>query len=245
MLFVRAHDYANRPDQFRDDSLKAEELFEQAIELDPKFALAFAGLSMAESWMYHSFDPTPARREKARLNADESLRLQPNLPEGHLALGFSYYYGDRDYERALTEFEIAKRDLPNEAQAYMAIGAIQRRQGKWAESIANLEKAAALDPKNASMLINLASSYMAVRNFEAADKTLDRAIAVAPQSFSTVALKAYLAVEWRGDLSVAEKRFSSFPADIDPGGLVTSAILGAAVATKISRSPRGRAKIPR
>jgi tetratricopeptide (TPR) repeat protein len=176
---------------------------------------------MVESWIYHSFEPTPARREKARLNADESLRLQPVLPEGHLALGFSYYYGDRDYERALAEFEIAKRDLPNEAEAYMAIGAIQRRQGKWTESTANLEKAAALDPKNASMLINLASNYMALRNFEAADKTLDRAIAIAPQSLATVALKGYLAAAWRGDLSVAEKQFSSFPADIDPDGLVT------------------------
>ena len=132
---------------------------------------------MVESWIYHSFEPTQARREKARLNADESLRLQPNLPEGHLALGFSYYYGDRDYERALAEFEIAKRDLPNEAQAYLAIGAIQRRQGKWTESTANLEKAVALDPKNASMLVNLAWNYMALRNFEAADKTVDRAIA--------------------------------------------------------------------
>ena len=45
------------------------------------------------------------------------------------------------------EFEIAKRDLPNEAQAYLAIGAIQRRQGKWKESTANLEKAAALTRK--------------------------------------------------------------------------------------------------
>src|SRR5438093_46796 len=113
LLFIQAHNYANRPDHLRDDSLKAEELFEQAIKLDPKFAAAFAGLSMVESWIYHSFEPTPARREKARLNADESLRLQPNLPEGHLALGFSYYYGDRDYERAFAEFEIAKRDLPN------------------------------------------------------------------------------------------------------------------------------------
>jgi TolB-like protein/Flp pilus assembly protein TadD len=221
LLFIQAHDLANRADHLRDDSLKAEELFEQAIKLDPKFAAAFAGLSMVESWMYHNSEPTPARREKARLNADESLRLQPNLPEGHLALGFSYYYGDRDYERALAEFEIAKRDLPNEAQAYMAIGAIQRRQGKWTESTANLEKAAALDPKNASMLINLASNYMALRNFEAADKTLDRAIAIAPKSLATVALKGYLAAAWRGDLSVVEKQFSSFPADIDPDGLMT------------------------
>src|SRR5213592_4546135 len=101
LLYLQAHNYANRPDDLRDDSLKAEELFEQAIKLDPKFAAAFAGLSMVESWIYHSSEPTQARREKARLNADESLRLQPNFPEGHLALGFSYYYGDRDYERAL------------------------------------------------------------------------------------------------------------------------------------------------
>src|SRR5262249_61389792 len=48
-LFIQAHDYPHRPDHFRDDSLKAEELFEQAIKLDPKFAAAFAGLSMVES----------------------------------------------------------------------------------------------------------------------------------------------------------------------------------------------------
>src|SRR5216110_1208879 len=182
LLFIQAHNYANRPDHLRDDSLKAEELFEQAIKLDPKFAAAFAGLSMVESWIYHSFEPTLARREKARLNADESLRLQPDLPEGHLALGFSYYYGDRDYERAFAEFEIAKRDLQNEAQSYMAIAAIQRRQGKWTESTANLEKAATLDPKNVSVLTNLGYSYMALRNFEAADKIFDRLAAAAPQS---------------------------------------------------------------
>ena len=125
LLYIQAHNYANRPDRLRESSLKAEELFEQAIKLDPKFAAAFAGLSMVQSWMYHESEPTPARRERARLNANEALRLQPDLPEGHLALGYSYYYGDRDYGRALTEFEIAKRDLPNEADAYVAIAAIQ------------------------------------------------------------------------------------------------------------------------
>src|SRR2546428_11533392 len=183
LLFVQAHDYANRTDMFRDTTLKAEPLFEQAIKLDPTFAAAFAGLSMVESWMYHSFDPLPARREKARTAANEALRLQPDLPEAHLALGFSYYYGDRDYERALAEFEIAKRGLPNEAQAYMAIGAIQRRQGKWIESTKNLEKAAALDPKNVCILCNLGYSYVAQKKFETADKIFDRALAVSPDPF--------------------------------------------------------------
>jgi TolB-like protein/Flp pilus assembly protein TadD len=224
LLFIQAHDFANRLDQFRDISLKAEELFEQAIKLDPKFAAAFAGLSMVQSWLYHESEPTPARREEARRNAEEALRLQPNLPEGHLALGFSYYYGDRDYERALAEFEIAKRDLPNQAEAYMAIGAIQRRQGKWAESTANLEKAVTLDPKNVKILVNLGSSYMALRNFEAADKTFDRAIAIAPQSFATVGYKAYLAM-LKGDLTEAERQLSSIPVESDPNGMVTWARL--------------------
>ena len=221
LLFVQAHDYANRTDMFRDTTLKAEPLFEQAIKLDPTFAAAFAGLSMVESWAYHSFDPLPARREKARTAANEALRLQPDLPEAHLALGFSYYYGDRDYERALAEFEIAKRGLPNEAQAYMAIGAIQRRQGRWVESTANLEKAAELDPKNSSVLLNLGYNYMATRNFEAADKIFDRGIEAAPESFGSRALKSELAIRWKGDLSVAEKELASVPPGIDPQGLVT------------------------
>jgi len=221
LLFIQAHDYANRPDQLRDELLKAEELFEHAIKLDPKFAAAFAGLSTVESWMYHNFDPTPARRERARRNAEEALRLQPNLPEGHLALGLSYYYGDRDYERALAELEIAKDDLPNEAQAYMVIGAIQRRQGKWSESSANLEKAAALDPKNAMILDQLALNYIALRNFEAADKTLDRAITAAPQAFGAYGFKAYLAILSKGDLNLAEEQLSSIAGDSDTSGIVT------------------------
>src|SRR5216684_1472275 len=223
LLFIQGHDYATRPDMFRDTSLKAEQLFEQATKLDPNFAAAFAGLSMVESWAYHSFDPLPARRDKARTAANEALRLQPDLPEAHLALGFSYYYGDRDYERALAEFDTARRGLPNESQAYLAIGSIQRRQGKWAESNANLEKSAALDPKNANVLINLSYSYMAQRDFETADKTLDRVIAASPQSLQARGLKGFMAAQWKGDLSVAEKVFSSIPPETDLEGLMTLA----------------------
>ena len=223
LLYVQAHDYANRPDRLRETSLKAQELYEQTIKLDPNFALAFAGLSTVESWMYHSYEPTAVRRENARRNADEALRLQPDLPEGHLALGYSYYYGDRDYQRALTEFEIAKRDLPNEADAYSAIAAIQRRQGKWAESTANFEKSTSLDPKNASVLFNFAINYMAQRDFETADKLFDRAIAADPHSFAAHGYKSALAVAWKGDVGFAENQLASVPPGFDPDGLVTAA----------------------
>ncbi|HKR53618.1 MAG TPA: hypothetical protein VJR93_04660, partial [Chthoniobacterales bacterium] len=52
LLYVQAHDYANRPDHLRETSLKAEELYERTTKLDPNFALAFAGLSIVESWIY-------------------------------------------------------------------------------------------------------------------------------------------------------------------------------------------------
>jgi TolB-like protein/Flp pilus assembly protein TadD len=223
-LYVQAHDIFNRTDRLRDDIVKVEGLYEEAVKKDPTFALAFAGLGMVENWMYHSFDPTPARRDKAKAAVDSAIRLRPDLPEARLALGFFYYYCDRDdqhYQRALDEFGVAQRSLPNNADVYLAIGAIERRQGKWAQSTANMEKAAALDPKNAWVLQNLSFNYEANRDFETAEKILDRGLAVAPQSFAIRGLKAKLALEWKGDASVSEKFLSEVPAGVDPEGIVT------------------------
>src|SRR5437879_10531503 len=115
--------------------------------------------SQLESWIVHTFERTVERREKARTLAQQALQLQPDLPEAHLAMGFSLYYGDNNFEGALKEFEIAQRDLPNEAEGYLALGSIQRRLGKWPKSTANLEKAASLTPKDSWVLQNLARSY--------------------------------------------------------------------------------------
>jgi TolB-like protein/Flp pilus assembly protein TadD len=221
LTFVQAHDLFTRPDKFRADTEKAEQLFEQATRLDPDFAEAFAGLAWVHDWIYHTFDPTPARKEKARAAAMEALRLQPNLPEAHLAMGFYYYYCERDYQNALNEFAIAKLSLPNSAEVYMAIGSIERRQGKWAQSTANFEKAASLSPKDSFILVNLADNYRANKDFETADKILDRAIEAAPNALSARAEKAMLAFDWKGDLSRMEKDLADMPPGVDPDGLVT------------------------
>jgi TolB-like protein/Flp pilus assembly protein TadD len=221
LAFVQAHDLSTRPDKFRGDIEKAEQLFEKATKLDPSFAEAFAGLAWIDNWMYHTFDPTAGRKEKARVAAEEAFRLQPNLPEARLALGFYHYYCERDYQNALNEFGIAKLALPNSAEVYMAIGSIERRQGKWAQSTANFEKAASLSPKDSFILVNLADNYYATRNFEAADKIYDRAIEAAPNSFGPRAEKAKLAVDWKGDLNVMEKALAEMPPGVDPDGLVT------------------------
>src|SRR5881409_2471578 len=223
LAFMQGHEMFYRADKFRSNTEKAEQLFEKATQLDPNFASAFAALAWVHDWNYHDFDPTPARKEKAWTAAVEALRLQPNLPEAHLAMGFYYYYCERDYQGALNEFAIAKLSLPNSPEVYMAIGAIERRQGKWKESTANLEKAVSLSPKDAWVLQNLADNYYATRSFEAADKIFDRAIEAAPKSFSPRAEKAKLAVDWKGDLSVMEKELTQVPPGVDPDGVVAFA----------------------
>ncbi len=127
------------------------------------------------------------------------------MPEGHLALGFSFYYGDNDFDAALKEFEIAQRGLPNANEVYLALGAIQRRKGRWAESNANFEKSAALNPKDSWALQNLAINYEMARDFAKANETIDRALKVAPNSFSLWGIKAKIAIEENGDFSIGNK----------------------------------------
>jgi TolB-like protein/cytochrome c-type biogenesis protein CcmH/NrfG len=208
LAFVQAHNLQNAVEDL--GKLKqSEQLYARAIELDPKFALALARYSQLESWIVHTFDPTRERREKARALAGQALQLQPDLPEAHLAMGFSLYYGDNDFRAALKEFEIAQRGLPNEAEGYLALGAIQRRQGKWAESTANLEKAASLDPKDSWPLQNLAFNYQMLRDFDAANKAIDRGLQINPAGMGLWEIKSKLAFAEKGDLSVSEKAFQT------------------------------------
>jgi serine/threonine protein kinase/cytochrome c-type biogenesis protein CcmH/NrfG len=208
LAFVQAHNLQSAYEDL--GKLKqSEQLYERAIELDPKFALAVARYSQLQSWIVYNFERTPQRHEKARTLAERALELQPDLPEAHLALGSYYYYGNKNYDAALKEFEIAERGLPNEPEAYVSIGAIQRRQGKWAESTANLEKAAGLNPRDTWSLQNLAFNYQMLRNFDEANKIIDRALKVDPNGSELWEIKATLAISEKGDLSVAEEALTA------------------------------------
>jgi len=208
LAFVQAHNLANAVEEF--EKLKqSEQLYARAIQLDPMFALAIARYSLLESWIVHTFERTTERREKARALAQQALQLQPDLPEARLALGFSLYYGDNDFEAALKEFEIAQRGLPNEAECYLALGAIQRRLGKWQESTDSLEKAVSLNPKDGWVFQNLALNYQMLRNFDVANKTIDRGLEVNPDSLGLWETKSKLAFAEKGDLSVSERAFEA------------------------------------
>src|SRR5437870_2409717 len=100
LSYVRAHDFWSKSVEDLEKLKEGEQMYQRAVDLDPKFALAFARYSQLESWLVHSFEGTPARRQKAREFAQRALELQPDLPEAHLAAGFVNYYIDNDFEAA-------------------------------------------------------------------------------------------------------------------------------------------------
>lgn len=219
-LYLQAHAMYSRAEETLETLQRAEQLYEKATQLDPSFALAFARLAHIESWIYYLFDPTPQRLTKAKRAATEAMRLRPDAPESHLAAGYIAYYGDRDYARALGEFEIARGGLPNDPTVFLAIASIERRQGKWNQAIANFEKAVSLSPGDPIIVENLALTYEAVRDFPAAAKAFDRAVALVPNSFEAKSLRARVEMEWKGDLGMMKNLLASLPPDFESFGTV-------------------------
>ena len=221
LLYLQALDTLTRA-QSNDEIRKVEALFEKAIQLDSLFALAFAKLSVVESLLFLNYDTMPGRLEKARATAKEAVRLQPTLPEAHFALG-SVFLRERDYDHALEELTVAKAGLPNDADVFALLGAVKRRQGKWAEAIADLEKAASLNPKDAFIWMSLAESHSALRQFADAAKAADRGCVADPNFFAIHGWRASLDIKWKGDTTSLEQLLTQTPEDIDPNGSATLA----------------------
>jgi TolB-like protein/Flp pilus assembly protein TadD len=221
LLYQEAHEIFSRPDRHHDDLARVEELYEKAIQLDPNFALAQARLSHLESWMFYAVEPLPVRAEKARGAAAEAIRLEPDLAESHLAMGYVHYYVDHDYEAALKELAIARSGLPNDPGVFRAMAAIQRRQGKWQESSASYAKAVSLDPRDPILLENMGMNYLAARDYMTAARIFDRAIKAAPQTFTIRELRARVEFYSKGDLRPFQALLDGWPETIDPNGTIT------------------------
>lgn len=163
--YLRGMDYASRRDPNEENLLQAAQAFEQATELDPAFALAYAELSEVHSLIYHLIiDRTDERLELARAAAERALTIDPALPAAHRARGYYYYWGHTDYDAVLEEFAIAAQALPNDSQLLEGLAYIQRRQGRFEESIAEFQKSLALDPQSGRVAFELAHTYTAPGN---------------------------------------------------------------------------------
>jgi len=205
-LYLRGKSQHHDPSLTRELHREAVELLEQAIRLDPGFALAWAELSHAHTSAYHfRFDFNEERLAKARECADRALSLKTDLREGHLALGYYYYQGRRDYGQALEEFRLAAGGRENDPEILKAMAYIQRRQGRWDESIAAMEKAFALSPRNVELASNMSGTYQSLRRWADALRFADIAISLVPDSPWLHLSKALLQIQAEGNTRAARE----------------------------------------
>ncbi len=187
---------AVRPDR------SAQQFLAQAVRLDPGFAAAWALLAQSHAYFFFNLDATEERRGAARSALATALRLQPDLAEVQLAQGYYQYWVEHDYAGARRDFEQLLAKWPNNAEILTAIGRIARRQGRWAQSniageVAQMQRAAALDPLSLIINTNLGRALIDARRFDEAIVQLHKTIEM-DASFSYAHRMLGLALELQG-----------------------------------------------
>jgi len=154
---------------------KAIAAFEKAIELDPQFAAAYAGKAYAEISAYWYTAAEGPWRERALASLQQAEALAPDAVETLAARGYYHYWGFLDYEPANAAFSSALAKSPNFMDAIAGHAFSMRRQGRFDDTIATLERGHRLDPLNMDVALSLAETYAKLGRFTEARAGLQRA----------------------------------------------------------------------
>ncbi len=208
------------------DIEKAIEMYEQAVQLDPQFAIAHARAARAHSTMYWFFhDRTQQRVQRAKAAAEKAEALAPDHEETHLALGYFYYYANNDYVQALQHFALARASQPNNSSLLAATAFIQRRIGRWHDAERNLRKASDLDPRSALLAYEMGNTAMLMRNYTFAVGNFARAVMLVPDWMDAYARNAISILLDTGDVAATADVFHEAESKFDPAGMVIEWIL--------------------
>jgi serine/threonine protein kinase/tetratricopeptide (TPR) repeat protein len=147
---VKAYDYYLRGRQyfhhFRRKSLEfARQMFNRAIEIDPDYARAHAGVADACSLLYKYFDAREANLRQADAASLKAIELEPDLGEAHVARAIALSMGHH-YDEAAAEFDAALRLDPKLFEAAYWYGRMHLTQGHFEDAVRLLERAGALRP---------------------------------------------------------------------------------------------------
>jgi TolB-like protein/DNA-binding winged helix-turn-helix (wHTH) protein len=154
--------------------------FEQAIALDPQFALAYAGLADSYSLLGSETLPASVASAKARTAALKALELDPSIAEGHTALAVVHFYYDWNWNDSQRELQRAIQLNPNYATAHHWSSVYLSAMGRFPEAIQEAERAHELDPLSPSITISLATEYRDARRFDRSIELLSAVLELDP-----------------------------------------------------------------
>jgi TolB-like protein/Flp pilus assembly protein TadD len=191
---------------------RADAFYRRAIERDPNFVEAAAALVYCRLSRHWFVSPLPPHElEKVKSIIDSSLARAPDSPEAHFARGVFFYWGHREYEKALVEFDRVLELQPNNAQARQFRGWIFRRRGEWERSIHVIQEAQELDPRDPTIPTNLGGIYVALRLWNEAERMELRGLAMDPQNAVAATLLCRNRLNGTGDIKLARRVFEGFP----------------------------------
>jgi len=180
----------------RDGDRLAVAAYQKAVELDPEFAAAYAGLGVAEMYASDyadSLEENAAAKQRAQANIDKAIALAPDLADGYAARGWQRATLLRDFSGSQEDFEKALALEPGNALVLRRYGLLQNNLGRAAQAIAAYRRAIELDPLSSSAWSNLASAYfLDPSQFRQAREALDRSLAINPESSFALAALATL-----------------------------------------------------
>jgi tetratricopeptide (TPR) repeat protein len=219
-LYLQGNEAASGFDQVAPAELRrAAGFYERAVALDSTFALAWAQLSRAHSYIYQISVPTAAGAAQAGAAVERALSLAPNLARAHLARGdYDLLVGD-DLEAALAEYRRGRQLAPHDAELLKGIGLVARAQGNWELSQASLIEAQVLDPRSIAVVRRLTYTLLRLHRYPEALASAEREIALdrrAPDAYETKAM-VYLA---QGDLAAARRVMGEAQHEVEPTTLV-------------------------
>ena len=223
VLYLRGRQAEFHPDTQLENFKAAVQLYAEAIKLDPNFALAHARLAAASARVYHFFEPTALWKQRAKVEAVESLRLEPNLGEGRFALGLVLYWLEGNYAQALREFAAGQALLPNDTEIGSMTAAVARREGRWEEALSTYQRISEIDPQNPNILRNIVFTLGALRKWPEAVQAADRWTALASTSVDARMQGAYMTFLWKGETGALEAALNSASPGVDPEGSMTGA----------------------
>jgi TolB-like protein/Tfp pilus assembly protein PilF len=235
-LFLRGqYEFHQAESSLAADALdRADAFYRQALAQDPNFAEAAAALAYARLFRHWFVAPlTPRELKDVKSIIDHALVVAPDLPQAHFALGVFFYWGHRQYENGLAEFNRTLELQPNNALARQFCGWIYRRRGEWERSLADVQRAEELDPRDAQIPANLGATNEALRLWKDAERSELRALAIDPHSVVAASILARTRLYGTSDIASARQAFDGIPAGIRVSSLSFQGDLEAIIGLRV------------